>query len=257
MKKALTRFFCQDTPCVISTIGELKLYLRAYRYDARIFWWFEEQEPALQYYIRRLLPVGARFLDVGAAHGIIGLLAARVKGAQVKMVEANPVTVALLEETLRLNPEIADLCELIGQPCALGPSDARYPEKPGVTIEKIIRDAGWDHLEFLKVDVDGPDFDVLSSAGACLRPDFIEAIYIETEIAQPADIVRVAELGYAPYATKRTHLPELRRLGTNQTERTHFAALDLDALTGENVPANVLFLDRKSRLNEHMRRWCA
>jgi FkbM family methyltransferase len=256
LKKALARLFRQDRTCDIPTVDGLKLHLPNYRGHKRIFWWFEEVEAALQFYIRRFLPVGAHVIDVGAASGIIGLLAARLKGAEVKMVEAYPQAISDLQETLRLNPGIAPLCRLYGQPCALGPFDPRF-ESPGITIEQIIRDAGWSHVDLLKVDVDGPDFEVLSSAGPWLRPDRIEAIYIETEIATPADIRKLAGLGYAPYATKRTHLPDLRRLWINQTERHHYHALDLEALTQQNVPSNVLFLARDGALERHFRRWCA
>jgi len=256
LKKALACLFQQDQPLAITTVEGLKLSLKSYKYSTRIFWWFEEVEPPLQFYIRRFLPSGARVLDVGASSGIIGLLAARLKGAQVKLVEANPDTIATLKETLNLNPELSSLCQLIGQPCALGPNDPRYQDSPGISIEQIIRDAGWNHVDLLKVDVDGPDFDVLRSAGSCLRPSCIDAIFIETETAQPEDIIEVARLGYVPFGTKRTHLPELRRLWINQTERTYYHAVDLNALTSKNVPSNVLFVDEKGPLHQHLRRWC-
>ncbi|MEZ0296256.1 MAG: FkbM family methyltransferase [Candidatus Methylacidiphilales bacterium] len=254
----LSLFIKKQDPVEITTVDDgLKLSLKSYSDSTRIYWWFEEVEASLQFFIRRFLPVGGNMLDVGSASGIIGLLAARLKGAQVKLVEANPVLIDLLTETLKLNPKLAPLCQLIGQPCALSGSDERFKDSPGITIERIIQDSGWNRVHLLKVDVDGPDFDVLRSAGSYLRPDFIEAIFIETEVARPEDIISIAKLGYVPYTSKRTHLPNLRRLWINQTERTHYQPLDLDALTEKNVPANVLYVDEKGPLHQHLSRWCS
>lgn len=257
LKKFYSRFFDKDESIVISTVEGLKLHLDNYKDNVRLFWWFEEVEAALQFYVRHFLPVGGRMLDVGASSGVIGLLAARLKGAQVKLVEANLKGVATLKKTLELNPELAPLIQLYGQPCALGPVDSRFSNQAGITIEKIIQDAGWDHVDLLKVDVDGPDFDVLRSAGAFLRRDFIHSIFIETEIADPGEIRKIAALGYIPYGTRKTHLAELRKLGINQTERTHFSSVDLAGLTKKNLPANILFVSEISPLNEHLRRWLA
>jgi hypothetical protein len=254
LKKALARLFPKDQPCDITMVDGLRLHLSNYEKNTRIFWWFEEVEPGLQFYIRRFVPAGGRVIDVGAHSGIIGLLAARLKGAEVRLVEVDVPLLAMLRETLRLNPEVASLCQLIARPCAL--SIPEYLGNPTITLEQIIREAGWTHVDLLKIDVDGTDFDALASAGPYLRSDFIEAIYIETEAAPPERIHELAARGYMPYGTKRTYLHDLRRLWVNQTERHHYQALDLKSLTPQNVPSNVLFLAEASPINRHFRQWC-
>ena len=52
----------------------MQLDLRQSTQDS-IFWFYEEVEPALQWAIRTLLPVGGTFFDVGANVGLLGLLA--------------------------------------------------------------------------------------------------------------------------------------------------------------------------------------
>jgi hypothetical protein len=256
LKKALAALFPQDEPCVITTVDGLRLALPDYRRNTRIFWWFEEIEPSLQFYIRRFVPAGGHVIDVGANSGIIGLLAARLKSAQVKLIEIDGPLLRTLAETLALNPEAAALSEVIARPCATAATAARFPELRGITLEEVIDQARWPRVDLLKIDVDGTDFDALASAGRYLRPDFLEAIYIETETSRPDDIRRTIDLGYAAYAAQRTFLPDLKRLGVNQTERYHFQALDLGALAGDNVPSNTLFLARTSAVNEHFARWC-
>jgi len=256
LKKALARLFAQDEPCIITTVEGLRLALPDYRRNTRIFWWFEEIEPPLQFYVRRFLPASGHVIDVGANSGIIGLLAARLKSAQVKLIEVDGPLVATLEQTLQLNPEIAPFCEIIAQPCATKKGNEQFPDKTGVTLEQILDQARWPRLDLLKIDVDGADFDALASAGPYLRPDFIEAIYIETEYSLPDDILKTIDLGYVAYGSKRTFLPDLKRLGINQTERYHFQRLDLSALAKDNVPANTLFLAPHSAVNEHFARWC-
>lgn len=48
-----------------------------------------------------------------------------------------------------------------------------------VRLAGYIRDAGLQHINFLKIDVEGSEFDVLKGAEEFLRPDFIDFIQFE------------------------------------------------------------------------------
>jgi hypothetical protein len=253
LEKAFAALFSQDEPCIVTTVDGLQLVLPDYRRNARLFWSFEESEPALQFYVRRFVPTGGRVIEVDAASGIIGLLAARLKGAHVKLLEVDATLLATLEATLQLNPETASLCELIARPCATTAS-SRQSIPPGITLEEIIDDVRWPSVDLVRIG--GTGFDALASAGRFLRPDFVEAIYIETANAEPSDILKIIDLGYAAYETKRESMADLRKLGVNQTERHHYHPLDLSALAKAAMPANTLFLGQQSPVNQHFMRWC-
>jgi hypothetical protein len=252
--KKLLSIWLPDTIGAIDIVPGLTLHIPSYRDSGRIFWWFEEVEAALQFYMARYLPVGGRVIDVGASTGLLGLWAARHKSCHVVLVEVQAALQAALEETLRLNPKLRELCSLIKAACS-DAGDPRFHGQRTVRLDALLEAQGWDHVDLIKIDTDGHELGVLRSLGARLTPQSIDALFIEmTGRERPLfDLLR--DRGFCAYGVRRTRLPELRRLGRNEVEAYWFRRVE--GLLGEDSPfENFLWVAAAGPLRRHLDRWC-
>jgi len=186
-----------------------------------------QYEPHVMQAMIDSLPVGGTCIDVGANFGVLSTLAAfRVgSGGKVLAIEASPVTHALLQETLMLNgcPNVVALNRGVWhEPATL--DFHHVPHGPGwsffsavgaeatgcefrvqcTTLDAIAEDMKFDHVDLVKIDVEGAEVKVLVGAKQTLqrhRPDLIVEINPVTlkrfSGTDPAELYRcIREYGY-------------------------------------------------------------
>ena len=134
---------------------------------------------------------GAVALDVGANYGFISLVMACAVGAKgtVHAFEADTEIASALAENIRLN-NFEDRCRVVegfvGDTC-----DGRGR----LTVDDYVSRVGLERVDFLKIDVDGPDHQVLEGARKTLQR-FHPVVVIEMTNEQPAILALLRELGY-------------------------------------------------------------
>jgi FkbM family methyltransferase len=156
--------------------------------------------------IRKYVRSGDVCFDVGANVGAITLALAQATGApgQVHAFEPGPATFARLETNLALNPELKTTVHVhqLGvsdRPGFLkwredmnnrGNANLRGPEGTEVsvtTLDDFCRDHRMSRVDFIKVDVEGMEYEVIKGAETALRT-FRPILYFET--VQPFVAIR-------------------------------------------------------------------
>ena len=189
-----------------------------------LFWFFEETEPALQWAMRTLLPIECTFFDVGANAGLMGLLAAQDRNAQVFFVEPHP----RLAETIRTN---IGLNHFAHQPHALewaasdrdGEAQLHFHDRRndgahtlkefsgsvGATtvqtkrLDGFLQETGIGFVDLMKIDAEGHDFEVLAGLGGFLTPSTLPMIYVEMEHFDKCSQMiwdLLSQRGYVPFS---------------------------------------------------------
>lgn len=179
----------------------LSLDLRIANQDS-IFWFFEETEPALQWLIKKLLPEGGTFFDVGANVGLMGLLAAADKKARVFFIEPHPRLAESIRENIKLNtltplPQILEWAAsdkegesqlYIHNPKNDGAHTLKeFPDAIGKCkvrtrrLDNFLNEVKIKRIELMKIDTEGHDFQVLKGLGDYLDPSIISLLYVEME----------------------------------------------------------------------------
>ena len=172
------------------------------------FGYYEQEEASL---VCKLVRPGVTALDVGANIGYFTLLIASRAGPQGKVhaFEPNPSMFKRLTENVLLNPEFTDgrvmlhqialgvdageaefFCPIVGHEGVGGLKDTeRAPlsniiRTPVQTLDGFVRDERIDRIDFIKMDVEGGELDVLRGgdrALAILRPTILfEACELNT-----------------------------------------------------------------------------
>jgi FkbM family methyltransferase len=162
-------------------------------------WWRREfsDDPGMLAYLERTLRPGDVVVDVGASIGVVALLAARI-GCRVLAIEpersnydrlrANVLLNDLQIETLQL--AITDhrgMATLYVFPPhrrghhTLAPSDAAIATQTVecTTIDDILEREGIDHVDLLKIDVEGAEPEALAGAAQSLAGGAIRRIVFE------------------------------------------------------------------------------
>lgn len=134
---------------------------------------------------------GGVALDVGANYGFVSLVMAHAVGpaGQVHSFEADPVIYRAFVANLESN-SLADRCAAVH---GFVGDIAQPPER--VTIDQYVADTGVERVDFLKIDVDGPDLEVLLGARRTLER-FHPVIAIEMTGEQARIVELLHELGY-------------------------------------------------------------
>jgi FkbM family methyltransferase len=197
----------------------------------RVFWFHEEYEPALQWALQNLIPVGGTMLDVGANAGLMGFLAWYYRQAEVIFLEPHPQLVEQLKTNIQLNQARAtvihaavsdkDGSQLFGE-CP--DNDAGHhlfsdTEDPGAyrtftvptrRLDSVLRDRGLEKIDFLKSDTEGHDLHVLLGLGDYLTPKKLPVLYVETKSQEVVELM--TSRGYRSFQSRKTYIDDLRRM---------------------------------------------
>jgi methyltransferase FkbM-like protein len=168
-------------------------------------YWLGLYESELAPWLRRFCQPGTRCVDVGGHYAYYALTFAKLAQAPVYCYEPDPDALARSRRNLALNPRLARLIELrsVGVGSRPGPGLVTLDED--VLPAARTRDPAW----LLKIDVDGPEVEVLTGAKEFLsriRPHVI----VETHWHGLEDACGslLVEVGYSPrVVTQRKLFP--------------------------------------------------
>lgn len=139
---------------------------------------------------RATLQKGGCGIDVGANYGFVSLVMAKSAiDGHVFSFEIEPRICEVIARTIERN-DLSDIVTLI--PYGVGAEN-----KNGlVTLDSIVERHNIERLSFIKIDVDGGDFDVLAGAEKTLR-QHLPLIVIEMEARQAEIYDLLCSLGYS------------------------------------------------------------
>jgi FkbM family methyltransferase len=153
----------------------------------------EAYEPDVRAALHRLLKPGHVFVDCGANVGCWSVMAYGIVGKEGKVIaiEANPVTLALLQRNLDFNGMSGPVhCALTSKPGELelfvpsdgsdvysslrtgglvAAKDAQIHKVQGRTLDEVLSSLHIERIDLIKIDIEGGEFDVMSSARATLE----------------------------------------------------------------------------------------
>lgn len=234
LKKVLNRLI-SDRQVEATLEPGLKLGLDLDKGLQNFFFWFpEEYEPALQWSIRNLLPLGGSFMDCGSNTGLFGLYAVHRRMARSFFIEPHPRLAGEIRQNIARNG-FGDYCVLHELAASSKPGSMKLEifegkermsdgvhriiqdggETPGLktvevrvsTLKELMQQNGLEKLDFLKVDVEGHDLEALIGLDDYLDPRRITCLYVES--AETYDLIR--SRGYTPFQTRKIYIDELTR----------------------------------------------
>jgi FkbM family methyltransferase len=186
-------------------------------------------------FLRAHTPAGGVFVDVGANVGTYAMVLARHVGANGKVIaiEPHPITHA----RLAFNRAASGYTQLILVAAAAGPSDGELMietdgdnlgashivsgegagnaiKVPSLRLQRILGDAGLDHVDALKIDVEGFEDRVLTGffeqAPPSLWPRAVVIEHLSRNEWQDDCIAGMLARGYAEAGTTRSNTLLLR-----------------------------------------------
>lgn len=234
--KKLLNGFIADRHVEATLEPGLKLALDLNKGLQNFFFWFpEEYEPALQWSIRNLLPLGGTFVDCGSNTGLFGLYAVHRRMARSYFIEPHPRLAEEIRDNIKRNgfEENCRLHEVAASAQSgtmkLVVFEGRERMSDGVhhlmkegeqnddgeksvevevtTLKELMQQNGLEHVDFLKVDVEGHDLEALKGLEDYLDPKRLSCLYVES--AETFDLVR--SRGYVPFQTRKIYVDELLR----------------------------------------------
>lgn len=123
---------------------------------------FGLQETELQDIYAHWITPGGIVADVGAANGDTSLLYAKLVGdsGHVYAFEPQTESVTALMDNIRLNPGLSTRLTVIN--AAVAAKAAEVPNLTLVSIDELVATGQMQSPTFVKIDVDGPEVDVLT-----------------------------------------------------------------------------------------------
>ena len=209
-----------------SYLGDIPVHIDTTYKVERIMWTGEYEAPLIRF-LQSHHTEGWTCMDVGANVGAIALALAKFVGptGKVYAFEPGPPNQQRLRNNFALNPTLLARTELFACGVADRPGELWWAEEPGnpgnallsgkgthkipvTTLDAFLNDRQLDHVDFLKIDVEGMELQVMRGA-AKLLSTFHPVVYFETlpryvasaQGATFADIQQflVGELGYTLY----------------------------------------------------------
>ncbi len=203
----LKRVLQKTMPCKVKNVEVLpnifmNLDLRRYNQNY-IFWFAEECEAGLQYCLTRFLPPFGTFVDIGANVGLFSLFAAKYRLAKrVIAVEPHPRLFRDLSHNVHLNKcEWIDCLKVaVSNFCGEAPfyqavdtgkndgchsliheKNLRSIPKPVevVTLDDVIKVLSLHRIDFLKIDVEGNEWNVLRGGKELFSKGMVQSVYCE------------------------------------------------------------------------------
>ena len=178
-------------------LGDISVHIDT-RYKVERIMWTGEYEPPLMRFLRTHNTDGWACLDVGANVGAVTLALAKYVGSAGKVYafEPGPPNQERLRRNLALNPTLAASVEVVE--CGVGerPGELWWAEEAGnpgnallsaqgthkipvITLDSFLRERPLDRVDFVKIDVEGMELQVMRGAAELLRR-FHPALYFET-----------------------------------------------------------------------------
>ncbi|MCE9611237.1 MAG: FkbM family methyltransferase [Chthoniobacter sp.] len=254
---------------VVEIVPGLRMALDLRKSNQRTLFWFHElAEPALQWTIRNLLPLGGTMVDCGANAGLMGLLALHYRSARVFFIEAHPRLQETVEANLRLNG-FDDRATMLRWAASDAEGEAQFylnethdglhslamQSGQSVTVrtrrlDTLFTEGLVERIDFLKIDTEGHDFTVLTGLGEHLTPTRVPRIYVETGAALTPIAALLQSCGYEGFSALRhtlDALPARRRAEAGGAQLRHFEPL------GDRAK-NVLWLPADSPEAKHLRK---
>jgi hypothetical protein len=253
LKRALAMLIPKGPMPPIEILPGLRMDLGSYERKKRLYWWFEEAASALHFLICHYLPVGGRFVDVGAEVGTMGFLAARLKSAKVVAIEPVADNCRLIRSTLTANPAWAADYTLHEAACSPNADPRFSADGTFVRLDDVLARHAWPQVDLLKIDTDGHDLEVIDSLGDWLDPKRVHAIHIEHDGTNVAFFERMRRAGYEAFGVRGSHMHALLQQGFNRIESYFFAAVDAP-MTTATYP-DFLWVDAASPLAAHLKRY--
>ncbi|MBI3417825.1 MAG: FkbM family methyltransferase [Verrucomicrobia bacterium] len=190
-----------------------------------IFWYDGDMEPQLSWAVREFLPVGGTLIDCGANCGFIGLEARLHKHARVMLIEPHPELAAGIRRNVEINGW-KNSCQVIeaaasdqtgstslfvcqeydGSHSLLSdwwphPGETKKVEVKLMTLRELLNsNCDFAKVDFLKVDTEGHDLNVLKGLGDLLVPNRIPVLYAELGREREAACALLQERGYAGFS---------------------------------------------------------
>jgi hypothetical protein len=188
----------------------------------RVYWQAQKNgiENSICRLARAILQKGGSAVDVGTNYGFVSLVMAKsVRGGRVFSFEIEPRICGVISRTIERN----DLSETV----TLIPYGVSNETTDGfVTIDSIVDQYHVERLSFIKIDVDGGDFEVLEGARKTIR-EHLPVIVIEMGERQQEIYDLLCGLGY-----------------------THFIGQNNRPITPERWPANLIASTHPVRIPE-------
>lgn len=192
-------------------------------YVGRAAFYVGDLDPKVSWIIRRLVNQGDHTLDIGANLGLVTLLLAERVGPQglVHAFEPNPAIAALLEQTLENNGLSWVTLHKIGLGSSSGELSLSVPREnagaasfrrgregdavvrvPVRTLASVAEAAQLSRIDFIKMDVEGFEGDVLKGAASLFETVRPRAILFELndESVKPGDSEVIQLLDAAGYS---------------------------------------------------------
>ena len=168
------------------------------RFKVERIMWTGVYEAPLVRLLQSQNTAGWNCLDVGANVGAITLALAKLVGPNGKVYafEPGPPNLGRLRANLALNSELAARVEVTEAGVGRAPAELFWAEEQGnpgnallgeagshkikiVTLDNFVRERAISKLDFVKIDVEGMELDVMLGAGDTLRR-FHPMLYFET-----------------------------------------------------------------------------
>jgi len=233
LRKFLNLWLRRDQEVCLRSGVKLKLDLSKGN-QAGIFWYDGDADVELTWAIRELVPVGGVFVDCGANCGLMGLLAAQYRHARTIFIEPHPRLARTIETNIRLNhfESRAELIEAAVSDSSgevifyedLAGDDgthsihADWQEKKRElgkvrcrTLKEIIGERRLPQIDFLKIDTEGSDLEVLQGLAEYRCPAFTKLVYVE--MTRNSESIRklMVNSGYVGFKTLDMRGRELAR----------------------------------------------
>jgi|GEM_PF-1336519 FkbM family methyltransferase len=227
-----------DRRHIISAPNGLRVFADPFTYLGRDLFETRSFEPETEEILRAHLPVGGVFLDVGANEGYFSALAGTIVGPTGYVVSVEPQS--RLQDIIQLNLMLNEVRQYRIYRNALGGEDGaegRMNLWPGintgasslvrryrfyrktesirfVSLERILSECSLDHIDLVKIDVEGFEGEVVRHMVPFLRTGRIHSLFIDyhKQILDKAGVDpreihnKIMECGYAPSGGRAARL---------------------------------------------------
>jgi FkbM family methyltransferase len=216
---------------------------------------FGSYDPEVSRIARHYVKPGDYCVDVGANTGPLTLLFAKLVGAEGRVLafEPGPPYLRRLRKNLGLNPQLWSVVTIVNEGLSdeegtlTWAADPHHPHNAGLlgvtegtsvkvsTLDSAIKRQGWGRVDFIKIDVEGMELEVLRGARAVLER-FRPVVIFET-----MELFR-ASRGFDIFGEMEALLKSLH-YGLYYLTETGV----LLEVTSRNLPANTLALPSRGR----------